>query len=300
MPTVIPVLTCLGGDANKEMDVADYKNNQKGCLCKRNSCFSPNDNTDTSVKSDSKARFHQRRCPSGVPLRGLHVPMPPGPSRKRPWYPPLRSPEGRFLPRRAFKNHEDRKQAPSLRARPRPKVPAGGELVRSLLPTDRPTHPSHCCCRLRPRAAAPPSALRSAMAAKRKGWGFSQSSRRSDHARRPPPHRLPGERGAPAALPVFWGAVWRAAPSRPAGLCLCPLGEGPASGGVGGEGSPEQAAGGKVAPPERGRERCGQLPEAVVPVLRGRSLRAGAPGSRGGFPVTGATSRDTRGHRLFF
>lgn len=172
--------------------------------------------------------------------------------------------------------------------------------ARSLAPTDRPTHPSHCCCRLRPRAAAPPSALRSAMAAKRKGWGLSQSSRRSDHARRPPPHRLPGERGAPAALPVFWGAVWRAAPSRPAGLCLCPLGEGPASGGVGGEGSPEQAAGGKVAPPERGRERCGQLPEAVVPVLRGRSLRAGAPGSRGGFPVTGATSRDTRGHRLFF
>lgn len=142
MPTVIPVLTCLGGDANKEMDVADYKNNQKGCLCKRNSCFSPNDNTDTSVKSDSKARFHQRRCPSGVPLRGLHVPMPPGPSRKRPWYPPLRSPEGRFLPRRAFKNHEDRKQAPSLRARPRPKVPAGGELVRSLLPTDRRTRPT--------------------------------------------------------------------------------------------------------------------------------------------------------------
>lgn len=204
MPTVIPVLTCLGGDANKEMDVADYKNNQKGCLCKRNSCFSPNDNTNTSVKSDSNGRDHARFHKGDVPPacrseactpRCHRAPAASGPCTRR------------SAPRRVASSQDERSKTTKTESKPRPLGLDPGPRLQpaesSLAPTDRQTHPSHRCCRLRPRAAAAPSALCRAMAGKRKGRGFSQSSRRSDPPDPPPSTASQRSAGLPAALPVF-------------------------------------------------------------------------------------------------
>lgn len=198
MLTVIPVLTCLGGDANKEMDVADYKNNQKGCLCKRNSCFSPNDNTNTSVKSDSnrrdRARFHKGDVPpacrsEACTSRCHRAPAASGPCTRR------------SAPRRVASSQDERSKTTKTESKPRPLgldpgprlQPAESERASSLLPTDRRTRPTAAAASV---PAPPPCSAPSAGPWPARGRGGAS---RSPHGgpTPPPPHRLPGERGAP-------------------------------------------------------------------------------------------------------